>query len=172
VLLLFQVLGTAHNTTIQKYMNENKVPQLFIATGATKWNDPQRFPWTMASISSYQSEEHVYLDHSDTGSFILIDPETGDTIALGIIEAVKPSAVRAATTNLHHLIRSAETHARSIAKAVSWRATGSLDTFVVAALVTGNSKLACGVALAEILAKTALYYVHERAWALIPWGRR
>jgi sulfate adenylyltransferase large subunit len=113
-----------------------------------------------------------YLDRRDTGSFILIDPETGDTVALGIIEGMKPAAVRAATTNLHHLIRSAETHARSIAKAVSWRATGSLDTFVVAALVTGNSKLACGVALAEILTKTALYYVHERAWALIPWGRR
>jgi branched-chain amino acid transport system substrate-binding protein len=63
VLLLFQVLGTAHNTTIQKYMNENKVPQLFIATGATKWNDPQHFPWTMLSIPSYQSEAHVYAKH-------------------------------------------------------------------------------------------------------------
>ena len=113
-----------------------------------------------------------YRDRRDTGSFILIASETGDTIALGIIEATKPAAVRAATTNLRHLIRSAETRARSIAKAVSWRATGSLDTFVVAALVTGNSRLACGVALAEILTKTALYYVHERAWALIPWGRR
>ena len=41
-------------------MNENKVPQLFIATGATKWNDPQHFPWTMASIPSYHSEAHVY----------------------------------------------------------------------------------------------------------------
>ena len=85
---------------------------------------------------------------------------------------MKPAAVRAATTNLRHLIQSAETHARSIAKAISWRATGSLDTFVVAALVTGSPRLACGVALAEILTKTALYYVHERAWALIPWGRR
>jgi len=63
VLLLFQVLGTAHNTTIQKYMNENKVPQLFIASGATKWNDPQRFPWTMALIPSYQSEAQVYAKH-------------------------------------------------------------------------------------------------------------
>jgi sulfate adenylyltransferase large subunit len=113
-----------------------------------------------------------YLDHRDTGSFILIDPETGDTTALGIIEAVKPTASRIATTNLRHLIHSAETHARSIAKAVSWRATGSLVTVVVAALVTGNSRLACGVALAEILTKTALYYVHDRAWILIPWGRR
>ena len=113
-----------------------------------------------------------YLDRRDTGSFILIDPETGDTTALGIIEGVKPAALPAATTNLRHLIRSAETRARSSAKAVSWRATGSLDTFVVAALVTGNSRLACGVALAEIVTKTALYYVHERAWVLIPWGRR
>jgi sulfate adenylyltransferase large subunit len=113
-----------------------------------------------------------YLDGRDTGSFILIDPETGDTIALGIIEAVKPPAVRAAKANLLDFIRSADTHARSIAKAVSWRATGSLDTFVIAALITGNSKLAGGVALAEIVTKTALYYVHERAWALVPWGRR
>jgi sulfate adenylyltransferase large subunit len=113
-----------------------------------------------------------YLDQRDTGSFILIDPETGDTVALGMIEAVTAAAVPAVTTNLGHLIRSAETHGRSIAKAISWRAAGSLDTFAVAALVTGNFKLAGGVALAEILTKTALYYVHERAWALIPWGRR
>jgi uncharacterized membrane protein len=61
---------------------------------------------------------------------------------------------------------------RSVAKAVSWRATGSLDTFIVAALITGSSKIAGGVALAKILTKTVLYYLHERVWALIPWGRR
>jgi sulfate adenylyltransferase large subunit len=113
-----------------------------------------------------------YSDCRDTGSFILIDPETCDTIALGIIEAVKLPGFGVAKANLLHLIRTTESHARSIAKAVSWRATGSLDTFVIAALITGNSKLAGGVALAEILTKTALYYVHERAWALVPWGRR
>ena len=113
-----------------------------------------------------------YLDCRDTGSFILIDPDTGDTIALGIIEAVKTPAVGTAGANILHLIRSTEIHARSIAKAVSWRAAGSLDTFVIAALVTGNSKLAGGVALGELLTKTALYYVHERAWMLVPWGRR
>jgi sulfate adenylyltransferase large subunit len=113
-----------------------------------------------------------YSDCRDTGSFILIDPETCDTIALGIIEAIKPLGFGTAKANLRHLILSAETHARSIAKAVSWRATGSLDTFVLAALITGNPKLAGGVALAEILTKTALYYAHERAWTLIPWGRR
>lgn len=47
VLLLFGALGTPSNSAIQKYMNAKKVPQLFLATGATKWNDPKNFPWTM-----------------------------------------------------------------------------------------------------------------------------
>ena len=47
VLLVFQPLGTPSNTAIHKYMNAKKVPQLFVATGATKWNDPQNYPWTM-----------------------------------------------------------------------------------------------------------------------------
>ena len=56
VLLLFGTLGTASNTAIQKYVNAKKVPQLFVATGATKWNDPKSFPWTMGWLPSYQSE--------------------------------------------------------------------------------------------------------------------
>jgi uncharacterized membrane protein len=111
-----------------------------------------------------------YSDRRDTGSFILIDFETCDTIALGIIEAVRSPALGTAKANLLNLFRSTETHIRSIAKAVSWRATGSLDTFLIAALITGNSKLAGGVALAEIMTKTAFCYVHKRAWALVPWG--
>src|SRR5215467_1906064 len=60
VLLIFQPLGTAHNTAIQRYMNAKKVPQLFVATGATKRNDPQHFPWTMGFQPSYQSEARIY----------------------------------------------------------------------------------------------------------------
>src|SRR6266568_1326472 len=60
VLLLFQTLGTPSNTAIQKYMNAKKVPQLFVATGATKWNDPQRFPWTMGWQPNYQNEARIY----------------------------------------------------------------------------------------------------------------
>lgn len=60
VLLLFGTLGTASNTAIQKYVNGKKVPQLFVATGATKWNDPKNFPWTMGWLPSYQSEAHIY----------------------------------------------------------------------------------------------------------------
>jgi branched-chain amino acid transport system substrate-binding protein len=60
VLLIFHSLGTADNTAIQKYMNIRKVPQLFVASGATKWNDPQNFPWTMGWQPNYQSEARVY----------------------------------------------------------------------------------------------------------------
>ncbi|MBV9532206.1 MAG: DUF2061 domain-containing protein [Bradyrhizobium sp.] len=113
-----------------------------------------------------------YSDKRDTGSFILIDTETCDTVALGMIDAVRPSILQPAKTNLLHLLGSNQSHARSTAKAVSWRIFGSLDTFTIAALITGSSKLAGGVALAEVLTKTVLYYVHERGWALLPWGRR
>jgi branched-chain amino acid transport system substrate-binding protein len=60
VLLIFNPLGTPSNSAIQKYMNSKKVPQLFVATGATKWNDPQNFPWTMGWQPSYQAEGRIY----------------------------------------------------------------------------------------------------------------
>src|SRR5204863_9066077 len=56
VLLLFYSLGTPSNTAIQKYMNSKKTPQLFVASGATKWNDPKGHPWTMGWSPSYQGE--------------------------------------------------------------------------------------------------------------------
>src|ERR1051326_4997239 len=60
VLLIFNPLGTPSNSAIQKYLNAKKVPQLFVATGATKWNDPKNFPWTMGWQPSYQSEARIY----------------------------------------------------------------------------------------------------------------
>ncbi|HET9763265.1 MAG TPA: ABC transporter substrate-binding protein [Casimicrobiaceae bacterium] len=63
VLLLFQSLGTPSNTAIHKYMNAKKVPQLFVATGATKWNDPKNFPWTMGWQPNYQTEARIYAKH-------------------------------------------------------------------------------------------------------------
>ena len=60
VLLVFNSLGTPPNTAIQKYLNTKKVPQLFVATGATKWNDPKDFPWTMGWQPNYQSESQIY----------------------------------------------------------------------------------------------------------------
>lgn len=60
VLLLFSSLGTATNTAIHKYVNSKKVPHLFLATGATKWGDPDAFPWTMAWQLPYQLEANLY----------------------------------------------------------------------------------------------------------------
>jgi len=60
VLVVFNPLGTPSNTAIQKYLNAKKVPQLFVATGATKWNDPKHFPWTIGWQPSYQSEGLIY----------------------------------------------------------------------------------------------------------------
>lgn len=63
VLLLFQTLGTPSNTAIHKYMNTKKVPQLFVATGASKWGDPKNFPYTMGWQPNYQSEAKIYAAH-------------------------------------------------------------------------------------------------------------
>ena len=60
VLLMFSMLGTATNTAVQPYLNDSKVPQLFIATGAAKWDDPQHYPWTMAFTPSYHIESRIY----------------------------------------------------------------------------------------------------------------
>ena len=71
VLLIFGPLGTASNSAIQKYMNDKKVPQLFVQTGATKWNDSKQFPWTMGWAPSYQSEGQIY------AKYILKERPTG-----------------------------------------------------------------------------------------------
>ena len=63
VLMVFQTLGTPPNTAIQKYMNMKKVPQSFVATGATKWNDPRNFPWTIGWQPNYQTEGRIYAQH-------------------------------------------------------------------------------------------------------------
>ncbi|QOG19588.1 MULTISPECIES: ABC transporter substrate-binding protein [Bradyrhizobium] len=60
VLLIFGSLGTSTNSAIRKYMNEKKVPQLFVASGASKWNDPKQYPWTMGWQPSYASEARIY----------------------------------------------------------------------------------------------------------------
>ena len=63
VLLLFNTLGTPPNTAIHKYMTQKKVPQLFVATGATLWGDPKNFPWTMGWQPNYQAEGKIYAAH-------------------------------------------------------------------------------------------------------------
>jgi branched-chain amino acid transport system substrate-binding protein len=63
VLLLFGSLGTPTNSAIHKYVNDKKVPHLFLTSGATKWGDPQHFPWTMGFQPNYQTEARVYAKH-------------------------------------------------------------------------------------------------------------
>jgi uncharacterized membrane protein len=64
------------------------------------------------------------------------------------------------------------TRRRSVAKSISWRTLASLDTFLLAFLITGRLSWGAFIAGAEVLTKMALYYVHERAWAHIVWGLR
>jgi uncharacterized membrane protein len=64
------------------------------------------------------------------------------------------------------------THPRSFAKALSWRAIGSLTTFTLVWLLTGSTMIAAAVAAAEIIVKVAVYYMHERAWLSVSWGRQ
>jgi branched-chain amino acid transport system substrate-binding protein len=63
VLVVFNPLGTPSNTAIHKYMNQQQVPHLFLATGATKWGDPQNFPWTMGWQPTYQAEGKIYAQY-------------------------------------------------------------------------------------------------------------
>jgi branched-chain amino acid transport system substrate-binding protein len=60
VLLIFNALGTPTQTAVQKYLNNKKIPQLFLATGASKWNDPKDFPWTMGFQPSYRVEARIF----------------------------------------------------------------------------------------------------------------
>ena len=60
VLLTFQMIGTPPNAAVQKYLNQKKVPQLFAATGATRFTDPKNFPWTMGYNPNYQTEARIY----------------------------------------------------------------------------------------------------------------
>ena len=76
VLLIFQALGTPSNSAIMKYMNTRKVPQLFVASGATKFGDPKNFPWTMGFQPNYQSEGRIYakyiLQHHPAGRIAVL----------------------------------------------------------------------------------------------------
>lgn len=70
------------------------------------------------------------------------------------------------------LFRGAETHLRSVLKAVSWRILGTLDTFAISWFMTGRPEIAGSIAGTEIITKILWYYLHERIWTIVPWGRR
>lgn len=64
-----------------------------------------------------------------------------------------------------------DTHSRSFMKALSWRMTGTIDTMVISLVITGNVKVAAAIGGTEVITKSLLYYLHERAWLKIPYGR-
>lgn len=64
-----------------------------------------------------------------------------------------------------------DSNSRSVAKAISWRITGTVDTFLISLLVTGQLSLAGAIAFTEIVTKIVLYWVHERVWNRVSWGR-
>jgi len=130
----------------------------------------------------------AYAANKETGSFILIDPVSYDTVGMGLVQ--QPAAQPGRSGWLRKLIGLAasampgrphpgrpataptrESRIRSIAKAISWRGTGSLDTFLVTLIITGNYTFAGSVAVSEIVTKVTLYYFHERIWSLIGWGK-
>lgn len=64
-----------------------------------------------------------------------------------------------------------DTHSRSFAKALSWRLTGTVDTIIISLVITGSVKLAAAIGVTEVFTKSLLYYLHERAWLKVPFGR-
>ena len=95
VLFLFYTLGTPSNSAIQKYANAKKVPQLFVASGATKWNDPKHFPWTMGWAPSYQGEGHIFaqylLEHHPNGKIGILyqNDDYGKDYVKGLTDALR-----------------------------------------------------------------------------------
>jgi branched-chain amino acid transport system substrate-binding protein len=98
VLLMFGSVGTAPNAAVQKYLNDNKVPQLFVATGATRFSDPMHFPWTMPVTQSYQTEGRIYgryilANHPDAKIGILHqNDDFGKDYVMGLKQALGAKA--------------------------------------------------------------------------------
>ena len=107
----------------------------------------------------------TYAENRMTGGLILVDRETNETVAMGTVSRLPPPAAAALPTAREHAWR-------SVAKAVSWRVVGSLDTFGLAWLFTHQVSLAAGISATEVVTKLALYYGHERTWARIGFGVR
>lgn len=92
--------------------------------------------------------------------------------AVTLASAKKDSSGLVHGGTMKQLLLGCEKHGRSLAKAISWRTTGTIDTFVISYFVTGRVGLAGAIAGVEIVTKIVLYYFHERVWAAIPWGHR
>jgi sulfate adenylyltransferase large subunit len=171
-------------TTSAKAMTEARLRVLDLDTGAS--NPAERLFINDIGECTLRLDRAIaadlYTESKETGSFILIDPESYDTVGMGFVEGAGTRAgllarLRQRLTRPRRASTKAaparwrDSHIRSIVKAISWRATGSIDTFLVTLIITGSSVFAGSVAVTEIATKIVFYYGHERIWALVPWGR-
>jgi sulfate adenylyltransferase large subunit len=126
-----------------------------------------------------------YAANRETGGLILIDRDSYDTVAMGFVggAAATPAALAGASgaiapaapepdaaQALRWIAATSDRPWRSLAKAVSWRATGSIDTTILAYLFTGSIKVAAAIGGTEVFTKIALYFVHERIWSRLSFG--
>lgn len=108
-------------------------------------------------------------------TFVLSYLVTGEPMAAGAIASME-TLTKIGLYYLHERVWRAfrwapNARARSLSKAVSWRFVGSMDTFLISWLITGNPQSAASIASLEVLTKVVLYYIHERVWRTVPWGR-
>jgi sulfate adenylyltransferase large subunit len=128
-------------------------------------NDIETVTFTLEKPLTFTS----FNTNKTLGSFIVIDPVTRDTVGMGMVIETKAAKV-SWFQKLFLQNAAGDTHARSIAKAVTWRITGSLDTFLLSWFFTASAKLAVAISLTEVATKIVLYYGHERIWAKIKFG--
>jgi branched-chain amino acid transport system substrate-binding protein len=151
VAFLFQTLGTASNTAIQRYVNQKKVPHLFISTGADKWGDYQHFPWTMGYQPSYRTEAQIYTKHMLTekpGSKLAIlyqNDDFGKDYAAGVKDVL------------------GDKYAATVVKEASYETTdATIDSQVTSLQASGADVLL--VAATPKFAAQAIKKVHDLGW--------
>src|SRR3954447_10405584 len=110
VFLIFAPLGTASNAAIQKYMNTMKVPQLFVATGASRWGDPEHFPWTIGWQPNYRAEARIYatyiLQHYPNGKIGVLyqNDDFGKDYVLGLKDVLREKYSKMVVTEISYEI--------------------------------------------------------------------
>ena len=151
VLAIFGSLGTPTNTAIQKYLNEKKVPQIFISTGATKWGDPTHFPWTIGWQPAYQAEGHIFaqyvLEHMPNATVAILyqDDDYGKDYLKGFSDGLGDKAKT------------------MIVKQVSYEATDPTDESQVVALQSSGANVFFNASSAKFAAQ-AIRKAHAIGW--------
>jgi branched-chain amino acid transport system substrate-binding protein len=134
VAFLFNTLGTPSNTAIQKYLNDRKVPQLFVATGASKWGDPQHFPWTIGWQPDYRTEARIYakyiLKNKPAAKIAVLyqNDDFGKDYLIGLKEGLGDKAATMLVTNASYEVSDTTVDSQ----VTSLQGSGA-DTLVVAA---------------------------------------